>query len=589
MPVRRPRSPAHPSALPADARAADADPNEAPGPRSRLLAPARRRVRLQQKQRALALALGKSEERLKEALASTQRLTRLYAALSQCNEAIVRCADEGALFARVCEVAVTCGGMAMAWIGITDPVTGLVRPVSSFGDGVDYLDGIVISTHANDPHGLGPTGAAIRENRPVWSEDFPSGASTRAWRERGARQGWAASGAIPLTRAGKAIGAFTLYVRALERLDAQARRLLVEMAADISFALDGFAREGQRTEIEGRLRESERRYRTVFADSSVAIFLFEPEDGRIVDANQSAIAFYGWSLEQLRAMRVGDINTLGPEEVHARVELTQRGEARQFDVRHRLASGELRDVEVFAASVTLDGAPMIVSSIIDVTARKEAERALAASLDEKGALLKEVHHRVKNNLQVIISLLRLEAGRSGQPASKAALAEMQGRIQSMALLHETLYRSDDLAEVDLAVYLTRLAEQLFRAAAPRGRVRLDLQLGSARINLEQAIPCGLLVNELLSNCLKHAFPDDRRGVVTLALHAVGDGPEVVLAVSDDGVGLPVDLEARRAGSLGLQLVVDLARQLRGALDIDRGEGARFSLRFTPSAKARSPA
>ena len=408
-----------------------------------------------------------------------------------------------------------------------------------------------------------------------------------AWHERGARQGWAASGAIPLCRGGRAVGAFTLYVRAQERLDAQARRLLVEMAADISFALDGFAREGERAAIESRLRESERRYRTVFANSSLAMFLFEPEEGRIVDANQSAVDFYGWSLEALRRMRVGDIDTLGAAEVRIRVELTQRGEARQFEVRHRLASGELRDVEVFAAGVTLDGAPMIVCSIIDVTARKKAERALAGSLDEKGALLKEVHHRVKNNLQVIISLLRLEAGRSGQAASKAVLAEMQGRIQSMALLHETLYRSDDLAAVDLAVYLGRLAEQLFRAAAPRGRVRLDLQLGSAHISLEQAIPCGLLVNELLSNCLKHGFPDEREGVVTLGLQPVGGGPELLLTVSDTGVGLPADLEARRAGSLGLQLVVDLARQLRGALEIERGEGARFSLRFTPGARARA--
>jgi two-component sensor histidine kinase len=213
-----------------------------------------------------------------------------------------------------------------------------------------------------------------------------------------------------------------------------------------------------------------------------------------------------------------------------------------------------------------------------VTERKLNQEAIQHSLAEKTALLNEVHHRVKNNLQVVTSLLRLEAGRSVQPDTQTVLREMQGRVRAMALLHESLYRTGIFASVDLGTYLKQLATQAFRALAVQsGGVRLSLNMASIKVSMDLATPCGLLVNELISNALKHGFPNGHMGEVRLELQTVPDSALACLRVSDTGIGLPEDFEASRSTSLGLHLASDLARQMGGHLDI--GPGATFEVQF----------
>jgi PAS domain S-box-containing protein len=216
----------------------------------------------------------------------------------------------------------------------------------------------------------------------------------------------------------------------------------------------------------------------------------------------------------------------------------------------------------------------------DITQRKRADLVMQVSLKEKVALLHEVHHRVKNNLQVITSLLRLEAGRSDQPDTQAVLKEMQGRIFAMALLHESLYRTGTFASVELGAYLKQLVMQVFRSQSGLcGEARLTLDVSEVSVGMDQATPCGLLINELVSNCLKHGFPAGRNGEVVLSsLPSIRPG-WWCLTVRDNGVGLSADFEARRTHSLGLQLVSDLARQLGGQLDIGPGPQAVFSVTF----------
>ncbi len=223
-----------------------------------------------------------------------------------------------------------------------------------------------------------------------------------------------------------------------------------------------------------------------------------------------------------------------------------------------------------------------------VNEQKLVEEALNQSIREKTALLMEVHHRVKNNLQVISSLLRMEAVRSNVADTKAVLTDMQGRIRSMALLHKSLYRSGTFASIDLGSYLQQVTTQTFSSQSTHpDLVQLKLNLGSVLVGMDQAISAGLLVNELISNCLKHGFPQERRGEVSVVLQPVDaetqtDAALWRLCVSDTGVGLAPDFEERRKASLGMQLANDLSQQIGGNLAIDSkpGQGAQFSVIFT---------
>ena len=216
----------------------------------------------------------------------------------------------------------------------------------------------------------------------------------------------------------------------------------------------------------------------------------------------------------------------------------------------------------------------------DVTEKKQAEEALRESLAEKVVLLKEVHHRVKNNLQIVASLLNLQADRTVNPEAAAGLLDTRNRVRSMALLHEMLYRSESLARINLAAYVEELCLHLLRTFGRLAdRVRVERQVVAVSLSLEQAVPCGLIINELLTNALKYGFPDEKTGRVLVEV-ALKDG-QIVLSVSDNGMGLPPGLDPAGSSTLGWQLVTNLAGQLGGSLEWEKGAegGALFRVRF----------
>jgi PAS domain S-box-containing protein len=241
-----------------------------------------------------------------------------------------------------------------------------------------------------------------------------------------------------------------------------------------------------------------------------------------------------------------------------------------------------KDGSGFPADVTLspmasDQGTLIIAAVRDITLRKQAEEGTRKSLLEKEALLKEIHHRVKNNLQIVSSLLRLQASRIRDEKDREMMRESEERVNSMSLIHEMLYQAKDLSRIQFGDYVAGLTSELLQGyAADPGRIRLDLDVEPVDLDINWAIPLGLIINELVSNALKYAFPGGRAGTIGLLL-AVRNG-ELILEVRDDGVGLPLDLEARRTGSLGLQIVDSLSRQLGGeGRFTSEGEGARFRL------------
>lgn len=221
----------------------------------------------------------------------------------------------------------------------------------------------------------------------------------------------------------------------------------------------------------------------------------------------------------------------------------------------------------------------------EVIERCQAESRLTASLSEKETLLKEVHHRVKNNLQLVYSLLNLQTRHVKDPKTLEGLQDCRHRVMAMAMVHEKLHRSRDLGRINAVDYFRDLVRHLFDAfGASASNVRLSLESDPAPLHVDEAVPCGLILYELVSNSLRHAFPDGRGGAVRVAFRRNTAG-RTTLLVEDDGVGLPPDLDHLNARSLGLQLAATLAQQLDATLERDmQRRGTAFKLSFTAAAR-----
>jgi two-component sensor histidine kinase len=215
----------------------------------------------------------------------------------------------------------------------------------------------------------------------------------------------------------------------------------------------------------------------------------------------------------------------------------------------------------------------------EITERKKAEETISISLEEKKVLLKELHHRVKNNMTVISSLLRLQSAQVEDERYQAMFNESINRIKTMASLHEKLYQSEDLAKINFSDYIRDMADHMFMSygLSPH-QVKLIKEIEGITLGAGTANPCGLIINELLSNSLKYAFPEGRTGEVRVVLRK-NDNDEIELTVGDNGVGMPDDLDIKNTDTLGLKLVNALVSQLRGKIELNRKEGTEFRVTF----------
>jgi len=458
--------------------------------------------------------------------------------------------------------------------------------------------------------------------------------------------------------------------------------------------------------IEEELHESEERYRGLFENNHAIMLLIDPDNGAIVDANDAASTYYGWSIEELKMRRIDEINTLKREEVFAEMQLALSEKRNYFLFRHRLADGTIRDVEVYSGPIPLKGKRLLYSIVHDITERKKAEqqvkerikeletlyslgeiagkegltldklyqeltnilpqgcqypeiactrivigdsefrtnnfaesawmqsapvkvsgtvvgkievgyleempkegegpflkeekllidsiaerlgqiteRKLAeekikASLHEKEVLLRELHHRTRNNMQLICSLLSLKSASDNNEHVKSVLMEMENRIKSMALVHQKLNKSADFSHVHLDEYindLVALLMQSYRMSSDRITTTIDVD-EAVVVSIDMAIPCGLIFNELIANSLQHAFPGERKGEIRIGLKKDDDGM-IELAVSDNGSGVPPDFDFMSSATLGLTTIFGLGSQLDGEVIFEREIGLSCRVRF----------
>jgi PAS domain S-box-containing protein len=241
-------------------------------------------------------------------------------------------------------------------------------------------------------------------------------------------------------------------------------------------------------------------------------------------------------------------------------------------------------VEISLSPIETEEGVLVLAAIRDISGRKLVETTLRSSLKEKEVLLQEIHHRVKNNLQIVSSMLNLQMEKLSDPKALELFKESQNRVRSIALFHEKLYQSRDLGRVEIGEYISGLANGSFATYGVNpDDIVLAIHTEDIPLDVDAAISCGLIVNELVSNSLKHAFPDRRQGRVEVSLRSTGT--DVVLEVADNGIGLPANLDFRSPSTLGLKLVAIFTEQVGGTMDLERRGGTRFRLSF--ARKARS--
>ena len=329
-----------------------------------------------------------------------------------------------------------------------------------------------------------------------------------------------------------------------------------------------------------KLRESEEKFRNYIERAPDGVFVADAA-GRFIEANESACRITGYSREEIERMSVSDL--LAEESLKEGMDHFTRmldTGAAVSDLWHRKKDGSRCCLTVHAVRLS---ETRILGFCKDITERRQAEDKLKSLLREKDLLVKEVHHRVKNNFMVVSSLLGLQAQQIEDESAQKMFMESRDRIRSMSLIHERLYQSRDFTHIELSEYIRTLADDIFRSyATNKSKVLLTVEADDIAIEVDRAIPCGLVLNELITNALKYGFPPgwkgDARIEVTLRRIA-GNG--IQLAVKDNGAGLPADFDISKTESLGLKILQILVEdQLAGKLNVARGGGTQISVQFS---------
>jgi len=335
-----------------------------------------------------------------------------------------------------------------------------------------------------------------------------------------------------------------------------------------------------RKKIEVALNATETRYRRLFETAQDGILILDADTGQIVEVNPFFIAFLGFSREEFLGKKIWEIGLF--KDIVANKdnfeELQRKESIRYENLPLETADGRNIAVEFVSNVYMVDNKKVIQCNIRDITERKKMAEQIEASLAEKETLLKEVHHRVKNNLQIVASLLNLQIRKITDPATIEALKDSQSRVRSMALVHEHLYRGKDFSHVDLGNYIRALGTVLFNSSEAGNRgVQFDLNIHEIYVDTNTAIPLGLISNELITNSLKYAFMEKNGG--KLSITATEDPAALTFVVADNGTGLAPDITLENQTSLGLQLVSSLTDQLNGTVVIDRTGGTKFTFTF----------
>ena len=358
---------------------------------------------------------------------------------------------------------------------------------------------------------------------------------------------------------------------------------LYDSEGNINGAVESIRDITQPKMAQSALKRSEQRFRAV-AESAVDAIVTTNSKGNIIFFNNSLSKIFGYTKEELSGK---PLTLLMPE----RFKKDYLNELQKFKKsgQHRLigktvtTTGLKKNKNEFPFEMSLsawesDGKTYFTSIIRDLTERQKADEQIKKSLEEKEVLIREVHHRVKNNMQIISSLLNLQTKYVDDKETINLLKESQNRVKSMAMIHEKLYQSHDLNHINIFDYINSLVKDLFYSyAIPKNQIKPVIEVDEINLNIETAVPCGLIISEIISNSLKYAFPEGREGEVHISLKH--EDKKFYLTISDNGIGFPESIDFNNTDSLGLKLVNSLTEQIDGELELDKSQGTKFNITF----------
>ncbi len=309
-----------------------------------------------------------------------------------------------------------------------------------------------------------------------------------------------------------------------------------------------------------------------------AVLIADPE-GQVEWVNDGFIRLFGIPKEKLIDKKLSEINVYEKID-HEISEAIKNQHSRIFESNVNTNGDENLWISSTLTPIYDEEGPLkkLVVVDTDITAGKKMQQQIESSLKEKDVLLKEIHHRVKNNLQIIISLLNLQSGYIKDEATLKAVKEGQNRVRSMALVHEKFYQSDKISEIDFAEYIEKLCHFLYQSYGDKtDRIELQIKGDHIELDMDTAMPCGLLINEIVSNAYKYAFPDQNKGIIMIELKKTNG--TMTLKVHDNGIGLPENFDVEKSESLGMQLIQALTSQLDGELKVSHENGTTFEVSF----------
>ena len=439
------------------------------------------------------------------------------------------------------------------------------------------------------------------EGNPIFSDNYSLTSS-----EHSAKWNIRSVARIPLVSKDKVIGAMALINSKGHTFNNNEKELLLSIGRQIGTAI-------AKMRSETALRESERKYRTITEQSLVGIHIIK--DALMIFINDGWTKITGYNADEVKSWSVEEyLKIIHPEDRSLFLQQSRKkqmglaeGVLPIYDCRFLSKNGEVKWVSIHSKTVEFADGRAIVGMTVEITDRKLATDALVAANkqlttinehlsrreqellkanNEKEILLKEIHHRVKNNLQIINSLINLQIHNIADRNAVGLLKECQSRIKTIAMVHEKMYQIGDLARVDIGQYLDSLTRHISHMyLTDTSSVTIKVNAKEICLPIDQAIPCALLVNELVSNSLKHAFPEHKAGEINISMYADESG-HYILTVSDDGIGLPPETDYRNTKSLGMQLVTTFVNQLHGTIELTSKPGTCFTISFAQSQPTR---